>query len=819
MSSTTAIPLLGNNTAPGSYLVETDASGFVQPLSNNKAAIVVVSDRGVPLPTEFTDPNLYIKMMGTPNWRTSLSNYSALRFLKGGFPVIARRAVDPSYTNAMSIVDKLYGPITVDLSENPNMSYLGGYTCGGNGTTFTPLQPINYQQAAKDVYSLSVTGTPATVTIDMTFTNNLTGAAPTVATPINLTATAPATAVTNAQIVSAIATAIQAYTTEDDWNIQNIKDSAGNSHIYIIAPTGTSITFSNLAGVTQDTGVDYLYEVMAIGPGSYANYTISHNIDSADFGQPQILQFNLSAALSTTGTYSISFVVNGVTYTGSVALSASDTTIAQQIAAIIAAFVSAYNLNVSKNYFSSNAQFTIAETGSNGATTMSVTNINNAYNTTYNGNSALAVVGLVAAPYAVTNIQLTGGTGFSVTEVATLQVPTFNFNFNVYENGSTSPVETKRCSFMPNLDHQGNQLQMDQVLNNPITGSEYVAVAINSALIPATLMEAYDLFNNMAIAGSITYSSPNGFNNLTLSTPINYLVGGNNLVAPSSNQIAAAWDDFSSTSSIPSIGFLIQGGYTDAAVGNAMVAVANSRYDCFPYLDMPTDVQDSAVSMIDFRQKILNINSSRGGIFTTDIKANDPYTGQSIYEPPSGYAALQQAITDFNVGPWQAAAGEVYGTLSNALAVRYSYNKTDRGLLNGAGINVIKNLRKGGIIIDGAKTLLNTPSLLTFIPVRRVLTYCEIIILNYLEGRTFLNITPTMLDTTAKAVRGFLKTVKQNEGIANYKVNVGSAVNGVQFQDNGQANIQVIIMPYEPDQFAVLNAVLANGLTFSEYAN
>ena len=124
-SSINQIPLLGNNTAPGNYLVESDNSAFVQNISNTMGGAVVVSDKGLPLPTVITSPSEYLQTYGTPNSTISLAPFSVLRMLNAGFPVTVRRAVDSSFTNAMGFLDTL--GLSIPTSVTP---IEGGSTVG-----------------------------------------------------------------------------------------------------------------------------------------------------------------------------------------------------------------------------------------------------------------------------------------------------------------------------------------------------------------------------------------------------------------------------------------------------------------------------------------------------------------------------------------------------------------------------------------------------------------------------------------------------------------------------------------------------------------
>jgi hypothetical protein len=846
MSSTTQIPLLGSNTAPGNYLVETDNSSFVQNISNTMGAAVVVSDRGLPLPTVITSPQEYLQTFGTPNSTVSLAPYSVLRMLNNGFPVTVSRAIDSSFTNAMGFLDGL------SLGLPPNVApYSGGNTLGGNGTTFTPLSPIDYQQAYKNSYLYTmetilsavvgtVASTATTGTMVLTGTNVLDGTS--VTSTLTLTPVAPNLVITQASIQDAINTFISGLENIDSsvFNNGNISSFNGISATTPLSLGGSQATgFAAVANATQviaPTGYEFelvtasiplqqintnLLEVFAVGAGSYANNTIGFSLANFDFGTPQILSISLIGA-----TYGekVLFTYLGQNLSGTItsstgatgAASASDVLNAINVA--IMAYLKLY-------YFAENPSlssfFALTDTsGTNG--TSPITNFLPyfLFGPQYPLNpQTLNMASGIINLSGLTNICFGSLATPALVTVISNGIPaTMSFDFNVYINSSTTINSTFRAALNPTTNNIGESLLIESVINNLDSGSQDVAVVVNPALTINSPTDAVVAFNYLLQAySSIGTQTGSGVSNLFTNFPVLFLAGGNNSVLPTNNEIAAAWADFANTDYV-SVNILMGGGYTDPIVVSAINSVIESRGDCEAFTDVDSNYQSSASSAIDYRQNIIDVNTSRMGISMPDQLVTNLYNGPStIYEPSSGFMAALTAQNDFSVGPWQAAAGVEYGTLTGTLGSRYLYDKIDRGLLNGAGINVIKKLRSGGLAFYGAKTMLGTPSLLQFMPIRRTLTYCEIIILNYLETVDFLNITPNLMTTTQNAIKAFLKTVKRQGGIQNYSVNAGPSVNTTQYQDNGQFNVQVVILPYEPSQYVVLNAVIANAITFTEY--
>jgi phage tail sheath protein FI len=100
--------------------------------------------------------------------------------------------------------------------------------------------------------------------------------------------------------------------------------------------------------------------------------------------------------------------------------------------------------------------------------------------------------------------------------------------------------------------------------------------------------------------------------------------------------------------------------------------------------------------------------------------------------------------------------------------------------------------------------------LLSYIPVRRIFSYVEETILDLLEGVDFNNITPTLELNVQQNSNAILQTFINNGAIVNAKCITDSTVNTQQYANNGQFNVRVIVYPFSPAQFVVLDGVLTN---------
>lgn len=812
MSGIVGIPLLGNNSAPGNYLFESSGDIASQPLKGNIVASVFYAIKGTLLPKLFSTPKSYVAEYGNPDPSVNYAHYCNMLYLEAGFPVIAKRVAgeDASYSwsQFFNTGCALKGPAS---SSSSNYGLIIPYVS---------LQSPTYPDYAINGMLFKVTGN-ASVSLSVTVAGNTYSLG-----PITTDGTAANTAAQIASYINNIMPQIMAQAITINGGNANINQGYVTTFIggttqflYVVFPQPVANTSSISApsnvlqfvnqydfGQSPPSSANpsttsepspYIFQVMAKAPGSYYN-NISYAIGNFSVGNPQALSISFQSVIPSGGNLTLNFTFNGSAY------SVTSTT-------GIAGLATALNQWLNSNVNLYNAALTTqpvgwptqSDFGLGGPANSGLTG----YFATLDSTGLVINIGCsgVFVPSIVANgpINITSITGVPSTNSATItqtlkQVESnLSFDFMVYLNSSAVPSEIFRVSLNQQLDHNGNQQFIETVVNNPINGSKYVRVVYN----PTNSVNPYSFM----------------LSNYSLNAPVSSqftLGGGYDGSIPSDSDIATGWDDFADPESIPA-NILIDGGYSSPIVQQAMDSIAAGRADCETIFGVPTAYQETAEQAMYYRQNILNLNSDRSTLQTPDMMINDPYTGQAIYIPPCAKTAIAWTTTDLKAGPWQTPAN-MYGVISNIVGLRYKYNKTDRGLLNGAGINVIKQDKNGTFLIYGGKTLLATPSLFQFLSIRRMFTYCENIILYVMEGVDFLNITPQLQTRVGQSLRSILNGIKKRNGFNAYNLSI-SAVNTTQYTMNGQFNVRLIISPFVPGQFAVLDAEITNSTaTFSE---
>jgi phage tail sheath protein FI len=181
------------------------------------------------------------------------------------------------------------------------------------------------------------------------------------------------------------------------------------------------------------------------------------------------------------------------------------------------------------------------------------------------------------------------------------------------------------------------------------------------------------------------------------------LTGGDSGTAPTNSDIElAVTNQFTERDNVD-VDLLINGGYTNTAIQQAMETVARTRGTTVALLDVPTLSQGSPQDMIDWRNLTLNMNSSYAAAFGPDVLESDPYNGKSLYVPFSGWAAALCARTDRVAQPWFAIAGLNRGVI-NVLGIRKKtngqfYGDAERTALFKAQINYTRSFTGQGIAL------------------------------------------------------------------------------------------------------------------------
>lgn len=247
------------------------------------------------------------------------------------------------------------------------------------------------------------------------------------------------------------------------------------------------------------------------------------------------------------------------------------------------------------------------------------------------------------------------------------------------------PVEQFRCTRTPFVDELGNQLFIEQVLQQ----SEYIR------------------FRNNPHAPEFD----------VLSGAQEFLDGGTDGERVTNDQVIEAWDKYSDPEEYQ-VQILVQCGLGDHLVQRKILDVCANRQDADAILDAPSN-QQSAADVVNYRRDILNKNSIDGCMMTPDVLVFDKENGIKVWLPPSCVCAPIYPLTDRTRGVHFAPAGVERGAL-RILKLAHVYDELSREALDQAQLNYIRDLPQYGPTLFNQSTLYNRDSPLQYTNVVRL---------------------------------------------------------------------------------------------------
>ena len=261
-----------------------------------------------------------------------------------------------------------------------------------------------------------------------------------------------------------------------------------------------------------------------------------------------------------------------------------------------------------------------------------------------------------------------------------------------YNGPGDVPVESFVCSRSYEVDGEGNQLFVEDVIND---GSNYIRV------------------KNNPYCGAVEIRD----------TAFEFLAGATDGDRATESQIVEAWEGYAETDEL-TVNILISGGYTQPPIQTKINEIAVRRGDSYAFLDVPSNMQDVS-SAITYRRNDLNLNSSYSGLYIPDVQIYDEDSNRKLYVPISGMAAALAARTDADFGVQYAFAGIKRGGM-NILGTRHTYGQGARDALDPAQINPVRKINDPtGYFLWGNLTQQSFASAFSDVNVRRVFNFIK----------------------------------------------------------------------------------------------
>ena len=253
----------------------------------------------------------------------------------------------------------------------------------------------------------------------------------------------------------------------------------------------------------------------------------------------------------------------------------------------------------------------------------------------------------------------------------------------------------------------------------------------------------------------------------------------------------------------------------EVEIGEALSYCAGER--AFLVVDSPTAAYASLPPSLG-----LAAYGAHGALYYPRLQTTEPVPGgtKTLNVPASGAVAGVMARTDAARGVWKAPAGlqagivGITGVVSPAGQPPVDDNLS--GLLNPAGVNVIRTFPAAGTVIWGARTLNGDDSLSSefkYIPVRRLTDYIASSLYLGTQFAVFEPNDPILWGQLRLAVGTFMRGLfrqgafQQSEARKesdSFFVICDSTVNPQSEIDLGRVNVVVGFAPLKPAEFVVI---------------
>ena len=324
-----------------------------------------------------------------------------------------------------------------------------------------------------------------------------------------------------------------------------------------------------------------------------------------------------------------------------------------------------------------------------------------------------------------------------------------------------------------------------------------------------------DVINKLSLYIDVVDNAANSYTLADVATTTDTaLTGGlDDTVAPADADIITEWDRFAVKEDVE-VSLLINAGWANAAVHAKMIAICQSRLDCFAILDFSS----SDVSVADMQTYVsttLNANTSYAAIYAGWVYIYDQYNDKYLYVPPSGYVGGVYANTANVSEVWYAPAGVRRGVL-NVLGVQTVWSEGDRDSLYSSKINPIQNFTGEGIQVYGQKTLQTAASALDRVNVRMLLITLEKAIGKALRPFVFEFNDKFTRDNIASIINSYMGDIKVRRGVYDYLTVVDESNNTAIVIDQNKLIVDLYVKPTRVAEFVQLNVVItATGASFT----
>jgi len=238
-------------------------------------------------------------------------------------------------------------------------------------------------------------------------------------------------------------------------------------------------------------------------------------------------------------------------------------------------------------------------------------------------------------------------------------------------------------------------------------------------------------------------------------------------------------------------------------------------------INITSNVKPSVTETVA-QHKARNINTSFAASYFPDVLIKDPsLQTNSVVVPPSVVVMGALALNDALGHPWFAPAGLTRGDLASTLETSIQLKDSDLDSLYDEDINPLyapaTNTRggtgpKGGVVVWGQKTMLQSASALDRINVRRLLIDIRRQVREIAQTIIFEPNREATLARFTAAVTPRLQRIQALAGLERFRVIIDSSTTTQQDVENNTVRGKIFLQPTKTIEFVSLDFVVANNL-------
>jgi Bacteriophage tail sheath protein len=204
--------------------------------------------------------------------------------------------------------------------------------------------------------------------------------------------------------------------------------------------------------------------------------------------------------------------------------------------------------------------------------------------------------------------------------------------------------------------------------------------------------------------------------------------------------------------------------------------------------------------------------SANSALYYPRLQATDPLRGNQVASfAPCGAVAGIYARIDTSSGVWKAPAG-VQANVLGVQGVSVALSDTQLSALNAMGVNGVRALSGGAIVLWGARTLAanDVEDAFKFVPVRRLELFLESSITRGLQSAVFEPNGPPLWDRIRTSVEDFLLGLFRQGALQGDKpqeaffVRCDASTMTQQDIDRGIVNLVIGVAPLRPAEFVII---------------